>query len=98
MVDKTLFSRYGGMKKIPIHPEAYGLTVPCHICDCHGAYYTERFPNLESQCGHCWGYGWIHPTNTCKGHEWKHIKEVGRCLTLWKCEHCDAERQVDSSD
>ena len=98
MSKESFIGQYKGMEVMPEPPEYLGFDKPCHVCDQYGAFYTVRFPRLQSQCGHCWGYGWIHPTNTCKGHEWKHIEAVGRCLTLWKCEHCDAEREVDSSD
>lgn len=79
----------------------------CPICQGHGGWnlavncYRSRDDpqnaHFRTMCGACWGYGYLQPGQTCP-HEWQHDRTIGRCLHVWKCTKCGAEREVDSSD
>ena len=58
----------------------------------------HRHSHFRCQCSHCNGWGQVHESVTCAGHEWKWIKNTGRCLNLYECIHCGKKHEVDSSD
>lgn len=54
--------------------------------------------HFRSQCGHCAGWGWVSRDEKCTGHDWELVANTGRCLNMYRCVHCDARQEVDSSD
>jgi len=56
------------------------------------------FCHFRAMCDHCTGWGWIPESETCPGHEWLYVANVGRCLNQYQCRHCSRVQQVDSSD
>jgi len=56
------------------------------------------FVHLRTQCEHCAGWGWVHPDDNCPRHRWEKYGSRGRCLHLYRCTSCGAEREVDTSD
>lgn len=58
----------------------------------------HRYSHFRSVCGHCNGLGSVHPSVTCQGHEWRWVKNLGRCYNRYECIHCAAVSDVDSSD
>lgn len=58
----------------------------------------HRYSHFRASCSHCNGWGYVREDENCPGHEWKHVRNVGRCLNLYRCEKCGKEREVDSSD
>ncbi len=58
----------------------------------------HRYAHLRGHCGACWGWGYLQPDQTC-AHNWDGPqRNVGKCLNIWTCSRCGAEREVDSSD
>jgi len=58
----------------------------------------KKFVHFRAICGHCNGWGFVSPEETCQGHDWKWIKNVGNCLNRYECIHCKKTSDVDSSD
>lgn len=58
----------------------------------------HRYSHFRCCCSHCNGWGGVHKSVSCVGHEWKHIATTGRCLNLYECVHCGKIQEVDSSD
>lgn len=69
-----------------------------------GGYYPNTpenrhlFCHFRAMCDHCGGWGWIPESETCPGHEWEYLANVGRCLNQYQCRHCSRRQEVDSSD
>ena len=58
----------------------------------------HRFVHFRCNCSHCNGWGYVHQSETCSGHEWVHVRNLGRCYNQFKCIHCGKISNVDSSD
>ena len=58
------------------------------------------YVHFRTVCGHCNGWGFITPEEAakCSGHDWKWVKNLGRCYNLYECVHCGAKSEVDSRD
>jgi len=56
------------------------------------------FCHFRQHCGTCNGWGYVHPNMNCTGHDWVFVQNLGRCYNRYKCKHCDAISDVDSSD
>ena len=56
------------------------------------------YSHFRTVCGHCNGHGYIHPENTCPGHEWVFKENLGRCYNRYRCIHCTAVSDWDSGD
>jgi len=55
------------------------------------------YSHFRCHCMACNGWGYVHESETCAGHEWVHVRETGNCLNLHKCKHCGKEWEIDSS-
>lgn len=58
----------------------------------------HKFSHFRACCNHCNGWGYVSPKETCPGHEWKHVRNLGRCYDQYQCTVCEAISNVDSSD
>ena len=58
----------------------------------------HHFSHFRCCCSHCNGWGQVLVTEACVGHEWKWVKNTGKCLNLFECVHCGKKSEVDSSD
>lgn len=58
----------------------------------------HKFSHFRASCSHCNGWGYVHQTENCPGHEWKHVRNTGNCLNLYRCTVCGKEWEIDSSD
>lgn len=58
----------------------------------------HRYSHFRATCGHCHGWGYVRPENTCPGHEWVHVRNTDRCLAEYQCKHCNVVAEFDSSD
>jgi len=58
----------------------------------------HRYAHFRCICSHCHGWGHVHNTEMCEGHEWAFEKNLGRCYNQYKCIHCGKIHNVDSSD
>ena len=54
--------------------------------------------HFRTMCGHCNGNGYVTPEESCKGHKWSFLKNLGNCYNRYKCVHCVKTEDVDSSD
>jgi RecJ-like exonuclease len=57
----------------------------------------HKFVHFRSHCMHCNGWGYVREDEMCPGHEWRHIRNTGNCLNLYRCDHCGKEWEIDSS-
>ena len=58
----------------------------------------HRYSHFKCMCSHCSGWGYVLPTETCPGHEWQFLQNLGRCYNRYKCLICGKTSDVDSSD
>ena len=58
----------------------------------------SRYVHFRCSCSHCSGWGYVHPSITCTGHEWVFEKNLGRCYNRYRCSVCNGISDVDSSD
>jgi len=58
----------------------------------------HSYAHFRQSCGHCNGWGYVSPDETCTGHEWENPVSMGRCLTRYTCSKCGQVREFDSSD
>lgn len=59
----------------------------------------HAFSHFRCSCNHCNGWGYVDDKTaaTCQGHHWVYVENLGRCYNRYKCEHCGAVNDVDSS-
>jgi hypothetical protein len=81
------------------------IAVECPKCNGHGGWILRRDAygpgrHFRASCDNCWGWGYVKPGSKDANclHEYQTDRNVGRCLNVWKCRKCGAEREVDSSD
>lgn len=58
----------------------------------------HKYVHFQMHCNHCNGWGYVKPEDANHVHDWQHVKNLGRCLNLYKCSICQKEWEVDSSD
>ena len=58
----------------------------------------HRFSHFRAMCDHCSGWGYVHESNQCAGHEWKFVENLGRCYNRYECINCHVTSDVDSGD
>ena len=58
----------------------------------------HRYSHFRSMCNHCTGYGWVHVSEKCEGHQWIFTRNLGRCYNEYRCARCGKLSEVDSSD
>jgi hypothetical protein len=52
----------------------------------------------RTTCSQCNGWGWLHPDDNCPRHQWEKASSRGRCLHIYRCTSCGAQREIDTSD
>ena len=58
----------------------------------------NRYMHFRCMCSHCQGWGYVAPEETCAGHDWAFVQNLGRCYNRYECKHCGQMSDVDSSD
>lgn len=58
----------------------------------------HKYVHFRASCYHCNGWGYVHQSVTCDGHNWVYVKNLGKCYNQYKCSKCGAINNVDSSD
>lgn len=57
----------------------------------------HKYVHFRAHCTHCNGWGYVREDETCTGHEWRHVRNTGNCLNLYRCDKCGKEWEIDSS-
>jgi len=93
---------YGCTKECPRCKGFGGWNLLLNSYPLHGKEDTPEnrhlFSHFRAMCSHCNGWGYVSPAETCTGHDWKWIQNLGRCFNRYECIHCKKTSDVDSGD
>jgi hypothetical protein len=95
-------SAYGMSKECPVCRGYGGWNLALNAYPLHDYADTpenrHRYSHFRACCSHCNGWGYVHDSEMCSGHEWKFDRNLGRCYNRYRCIRCDKVSDVDSSD
>jgi DnaJ-class molecular chaperone len=101
LMDAAKSAEYGLTKICPVCAGHGGWNLLLNQYDLNGKENTPAnrhlYSHFRSHCMHCNGWGYVRETENCPGHEWKHVRNTGNCLNLYRCEKCGKEWEIDSS-